>query len=88
MKYSEEIDTETRNRTKLALAAIAYEINDSPIMTDEEFDSLARKINLEVKTRRPDLDEFFLNEFTPDTGMWIYKHPELEKLKKILVRYF
>lgn len=87
MKYSEEIDIQTRIRVKLTVAAYAYEILGESIMTDAEFDKLARKVDLSVDTRRPDLDEFFRKEFSPSTGMWIHKHPDLEILPEILARY-
>lgn len=82
-----DIETERRNRIRLSLAAYAYEFASDPIMTDAEFDSLALKINKEVKTGNEILDNFFINVFEPHTGQWIHNHPELDKLKNLYQRY-
>ena len=37
--------------------------------------------NLKIDTNRPDLDLFFRENFTPDTGNWVTMHPEKEKLE-------
>jgi hypothetical protein len=34
-----------------------------------------------MSTGNKALDRFFKREFEPDTGMWIRKHPELNKLE-------
>lgn len=68
----------------MALAAAAYEINDRPIMSDAEFDELARSIDVTVPTNRPDLDEWFRKEFSPSTGSWVYRHPDLPRLLELL----
>ncbi len=81
--YSLKIDRETRNRIRLSVAAYAYECMNFSLLSDEEFDELAYSIDLKVNTRRPDLDEWFRNNFEPHTGMWIHKHPEREKLRAI-----
>jgi hypothetical protein len=72
--------TERRNRIRLSVAAYAYEIDDDPVMSDDEFDSLSRKIDLNAPTGHDELDLFFLLDFDPSTGVWVRKHPELEKL--------
>lgn len=86
-KYSDEIDRETRNRIRLSLAAYGYEFKEESIMTDAEFDRLSRSIDLGVDTRRPDLDKFFREEFNHSTGMWIHKHPELNKIASIYEKF-
>ncbi len=83
-----EINQEIRNRIILAVAAYAYEYMDDPIMSDTEFDQLALKINPNEKTGNRKLDNFFKKHFMPDTGMWIHKHPEKEKLKFIYKEYY
>ena len=45
-----EINQEIKNRIKLSIAAYAYEYKSDPIMSDDEFDQLALKINPEEKT--------------------------------------
>ena len=83
-----EINQEIRNRIRLSVAAYAYEYMDDPIMSDTDFDALALKINVNEKTGNRKLDNFFKEHFMPDTGMWIHKHPEKEKLKYIYKEYY
>jgi len=78
---------EIRNRIRLSMAAYAYEYKDDPIMSDNEFDSLAKKINVNEKTGNRKLDNFFQKHFETDTGMWIRKHPELDKIDFIYQKY-
>ena len=78
---------EIRNRIRLSIAAYAYEYKDDPIMSDNEFDSLAKKINVNEKTGNRKLDNFFKKHFETDTGMWIRKHPELNKIDFIYQKY-
>jgi len=78
---------ETRKRIKLSVYAYAYEF-DQPIVDDGTFDALAYSIDVNIKTNRPELDKFFRKEFSPDTGMWIHKHPELDKLKIIYEKHY
>lgn len=86
-----DIEIERRNRIRLTLAAYAYEFENESIMSDGEFDELAKKIRPEMSTiegyhitkqiqRYRVLDKFFQTEFSPDTGQWIHKHPELQHL--------
>lgn len=82
------INPEIRNRIRLAVAAYAYEYIDDPIMSDADFDSLARSISPEEKTGNRKLDNFFRKHFQPDTGMWIHKHPEKDKLRHIYETYY
>lgn len=82
------ISCERRYRIRLSVAAYAYEFMDDPVLTDEEFDNLAKKINVNIKTGNDKLDKFFKEEFSADTGMWIHKHPEKEKLKNLYKEYY
>ena len=77
------ICTETRNRIRLSVAAWAYERHDHPIMSDAEFDHLALSIDLNKSTSRPDLDDWWRDNFNPSTGMWVLRHPESEGLERI-----
>jgi hypothetical protein len=90
---------ERRNRIRLSVAAYAYEFDSNSIMSDGDFDELAMKINPELSTvedyymaegrkRTEALDKFFREEFQPDTGQWIHKHPELEKIKAIYEKHY
>ena len=87
-KYNPIIDNETRIRIKVALYAYAYEYEATSLVSDAEFDSLCYQIDLNVNTRRPDLDTWFRKYFQPHTGQWIHNHPELEKIKSIYHRYY
>ena len=74
---------EIRNRIRLSLASYAYEFHDDSLMTDAEYDKLSREINPNEKTGNELIDRFFREEFMVDSGMWIRRHPELDKLKLI-----
>ena len=78
-----DISAERRNRIRLSVAAYAYEVLADPIMSDKEYDELAKKINKDVVTGDAVLDAFFKEHYSPDTGMWIYKHPDPNGLEKI-----
>ena len=83
-----EINQEIKNRIKLSIAAYAYEYKSDPIMSDDEFDQLALKINPEEKTGNIKLDNFFRKRFATDTGLWVRRHPELNKLEWLYNEYF
>lgn len=84
-------EIERRDRIKLSMAAYVYEFHAQSIMSDGDFDSLALKIRPELSTieeyhtdeqvkRYSRLDTFFREEFSPYTGQWIHKHPEIDRL--------
>lgn len=77
------INEEIRNRLKISVYAFAYEIKHDSLISDYEYDLLAKKINVNVSTNNKLLDEFFRDCYTPDSGMWVTKHPELGKLNKL-----
>lgn len=79
-----KVEQELRDRILLLLAALSYEEYNFNILSDHEFDALALSINTEIDTGNPELDEWFRKEFNPSTGMWVYKFPELDKLKNKL----
>lgn len=83
-QYTPEIDRQTRIRIQLAKAAYAYEVLADPIMSDGDFDKLALEVDLNIKTRRPDLDKFFEEEFQPSTGSWIYRHPDIGIIARLV----
>ena len=82
--YSKEI----KNRIILSVAAYAYEYLGESFMTDHEFDELSLKINPDVKTGNDLMDDFFKKHFDPSTGMWIRKHPEIQKLNYLYKKYY
>lgn len=77
------IELERRRRIRLSVAAYAYEIGGTPILTDSEFDSLARSIDVNTSTGNEQMDAFFREHFDASTGMWIHKHPDLAGLERI-----
>lgn len=79
---------QTRLRIKVALAAYAYEILSQPIMSDGDYDRLAKRINPDKLTGNKVMDDFFRQHFKPHTGMWIHDHPEKSGLANILYRHF
>jgi hypothetical protein len=76
-------DIEKRKRMNLAVWACAYEMYAYSIVSDDIFDKVSRAVNLGITTDRTDLDTWFKENFNANTGMWIYKHPELDRIKKI-----
>lgn len=81
-------EVERRNRIRLSVAAFAYEVVGESIMSDDEFDALARSIRPSVATGKFNLDAFFLSRFSPDTGMWIHQHPELAKIERLYYKHY
>lgn len=82
------VNPEIRNRIRVAVAAYAYEIENDPIMSDADFDKLAASIDPDIETGNSDLDHFFWTFFSPDTGMWVHDHPEIEGLRRIYLAHF
>ena len=82
------INQEIKNRIKISVAAYAYEYLDAPIMSDGDFDALSQLINTKKKTGNEKLDKFFEKHFVADSGMWIHKHPEKEKLKYLYEEFY
>ena len=81
--YSDRVCLETRKRIRVSVAAWAYEVLNSSIMTDAEFDALAESVDLSIDTRRPDLDKWFRKNFKSYTGSWVHGHPDRERLNLI-----
>ena len=87
-EWGSSVEREIRRRIGIAVTAYAYEIADKPICSDAIFDWLCGQIDRKMTTGHPLLDEFFLVEFSPMTGMWIHQHPELDKIRKIFEVYY
>ncbi len=86
-RWGRAIELEVRRRITVSVAAYAYEIMNDSIISDFAFDTLAEQINPKLGTCHPDLDIFFLTQFSPMTGMWIRQHPELEGIERIYNRH-
>ena len=82
------INHEIRNRIRLSVAALAYELHDDPVMSDSEFDKLAYTIRPHEKTGRATLDRFFRTHFEPDSGVWVRRHPEIGKLNRLYFAHY
>lgn len=74
---------ETRRRIRVSVAAWAYEVHSDPIMSDGDFDALSREIDTLRSTARSEMDHWFMEHFSPNTGMWVHQHPEPEGLERI-----
>lgn len=74
---------ETRRRIRVAVAAWAYEVHDDPIISDAEFDALAREIDLNASTANSDMDDWFMQHFSPHTGQWVHQHPDTAGLERV-----
>lgn len=81
-------EIERRHRIRLSVAAYAYEFDNTSIMSDADFDQLALQIDPQVSTGHAVMDQFFRTQFQPDTGQWIHKHPELERVKQLYLRVY
>ena len=87
-KWGSPVEIERWKRIKLSIAAYAYEFENQPIMSDRRFDKIAEGIVRGMDTGNAILDRFFDQVFTPMTGMWIHKHPELGGIQQIYERHF
>jgi len=81
-------EIETRRRIRLAIWAYAYEFHHHSIVPDAMFDVESYCVDLSVETDRLDLDFWFRANFETCTGMWIHKHPELDKIAKLYERFY
>jgi hypothetical protein len=77
---------ETRLRVRLTAWAYAYEFENDSLVSDAEFDAACREVDLTVRTARPDLDEWWIDNFDPSTGQWIHSHPELDRARNLYWR--
>lgn len=82
MTWGSDIEIERRNRIRLSIWAYAYELEDDPLVSDKQFDLLSYEIRPKMRTGHVVFDSFFATEFTPHSGMWVRKHPDLEGLKR------
>lgn len=85
--WGSPLEREVRRRIQISVAAYAYEILDAPVISDWMFDKIAQAVNPQMGTCHPLLDEFFAAHFSPMTGMWIHRHPELDGIRQVYERY-
>ena len=70
-------------RICVSLWACAYEFLNHSFVSDAKYDEVSKEVKefLEVDTDRKDLDIWFRKNFDAHTGQWIYKHPDLKRIK-------
>ena len=73
--WGTRIERERRTRIRLCVAAYAYEVLSAPIMSDAEYDTLARNSDVTVQTGR--YDEWWRECYAAHTGSWVHTHPDL-----------
>ena len=71
------MDNIKRARIRIALFAYAYEFKNDSIVSDTQYDKEARELDYTTETDNKELDDFFRKEYTPDSGMWVRKHPDV-----------
>lgn len=81
--WGSEVEIERKRRINVSLWAYAYEVENDSLVSDEIYDSECLKINPEMGTGNRKMDTFFRKQFSSDTGLWIHKHPELNRIKEI-----
>jgi hypothetical protein len=86
--WGSEVEQEVRRRIKLSVAAYAYEFEDESIMSDAEFDKMCLMVNKSLDTGNKVCDSYFAEQFDASTGQWIRKHPELDKIADLYVRFY
>ena len=79
---------ETKNRIRLSVYAYAYEFMNDSLVDDGKFDRLSQEINPNATTGNKIMDDFFAKEFVADSGMWIWNHPELLKVKELYENFY
>lgn len=79
-QWGTTVEVERRRRIMLCMAAYAYEVLDTPIMSDLQFDLLARASDPYIRTGR--YDDWWIVSFQSDTGQWIHTHPDLDGIKR------
>ena len=86
--WGSPVEKQRRLRIKLCIAAYAYEMENTSIISDAEFDKLCLDVNLMIDTGNKKLDKYFKQHFDPSTGQWIHKHPEINKIKDLYSKYY
>lgn len=82
------VEIERHRRILLSVAAFAYELRSHSIMPDWKYDQLCKQVDVSIDTGNAEMDAFFREHFNPDTGMWIWQHPDQDGLERIYEKYF
>lgn len=83
MENTKTPEYQRRLRMRLALYAYAYEFESDSLIGDHEYDRLSFLVDTSIETGNALMDAFFREHFDPSTGMWIHRHPELNKVRNI-----
>ncbi len=83
MPWGSPVEIERRRRIQVAVWAYAYEMLSESLVSDDTFDAESKLIDLSVSTGNTKMDLWFKANFTPDTGMWVRRHPGAARLKQI-----
>lgn len=88
MVWGNPTEQQTKLRILILMAAYAYEFEQDlePLCSDAEYDSACKMVDLSIPTTRPDLDQWFKDNFEPHTGMWIHNFPEIDGIKQLVKR--
>jgi hypothetical protein len=81
-----KVERERRRRIGCSLWAYAYEFKNVSLVSDAVFDSECQLVDSSITTGHLVLDQFFRTEFDAYTGVWIHRHPELEKVAALYER--
>jgi hypothetical protein len=77
------MNIEVKRRINVAVAAYAYEFENTSLVDDHTFDAMCAAIRPDVETGDQVHDQFFREKFHPATGQWVHEHPNIFGLKRI-----
>ncbi len=83
-----------QKRIMITVYAYSYEMKHDSLIDDYYYDNLALEVNKDKNVITGDTiyDKFFREQFDPNTGMWIRKHPDLnngkiERVYQLIKKY-
>lgn len=88
VKWGSRVEIERKRRIKISIWAYAYEFENDSIVDDFHFDRECYLVDLSISTGNKKLDDYFKKEFDPCTGVWIQRHPELDRIKQLYNKYY
>lgn len=83
MSWGTPVEIERRRRIRVAVWAYAYELLSEALVDDATFDEECKLVDLKVATGHQQMDLWFKRNFSPDTGMWVRRHPGIQRLHQI-----